>query len=493
MKKTILTLTCLCLKVYSFTQPAIARVEYYFDIDPGFGKATNITVASSTNVPNHQEAISIAPLAEGIHTLHIRSQSLAGKWSVTNTAIFLKGSTQTNIARAEYFFDTDPGFGNAKAILPIAAATDVSANVQLDIQPLSEGLHTLLIRSAGANGKWSVTNSSHFLKTDMPGNIIAAEYFIDTDPGFGSATPVAINPADSLANFALPVNITGLAAGKHLLLLRSKNALGKWSVTNSTEFTVGAAGDAPYINVNSSTDRQMCAYESFSLAFDAHGSFNSDNIFTAQLSDANGSFGTPFVIGALASTKSAIIKATLPSHVLDGNNYKIRVVSNNTIVTGTPSDTLFQLRDRPELGPDTLAAIVCLGETINLTPLYNTAGLTANWNTPNTITAPVGNYQLIATNGSGCRDTAVATVKQKIAIWTGSVSSDWHNPANWANGRVPDNKAHVIINVSSPNKCVISTTDGTSASVQVKAGGIFNLLNNKKIIILANCSPLPIQ
>jgi gliding motility-associated-like protein len=70
---------------------------------------------------------------------------------------------------------------------------------------------------------------------------------------------------------------------------------------------------------------------------------------------------------------------------------------------------------KPNLGNDT-SINKCQGQSVNLNPLYNTTGLTANWtlnglpvtNITN-ITAP-GAYQLIAKNASGCADTALAIV-----------------------------------------------------------------------------------
>jgi Secretion system C-terminal sorting domain len=70
---------------------------------------------------------------------------------------------------------------------------------------------------------------------------------------------------------------------------------------------------------------------------------------------------------------------------------------------------------RPSLGADKTAA-TCAGNTIDLTAQYNTAGLTANWTLAgNTVANPAavavsGNYQLIASNASGCADTANVAV-----------------------------------------------------------------------------------
>jgi hypothetical protein len=50
--------------------------------------------------------------------------------------------------------------------------------------------------------------------------------------------------------------------------------------------------------------------------------------------------------------------------------------------------------NKPDLGADTTLLLNCVGDVVNLLPLYNTSGLTFNWNTINTTAAPAGNYQL---------------------------------------------------------------------------------------------------
>ena len=70
---------------------------------------------------------------------------------------------------------------------------------------------------------------------------------------------------------------------------------------------------------------------------------------------------------------------------------------------------------RPNLGADK-AVSVCIGNTVNLTTQFNTAGLTTNWTlSGNTVATPAavsvaGLYQLIAVNNSGCADTAIVNV-----------------------------------------------------------------------------------
>lgn len=73
------------------------------------------------------------------------------------------------------------------------------------------------------------------------------------------------------------------------------------------------------------------------------------------------------------------------------------------------------------LGPDKTITI-CNGESTNLTRIYNTAGSTANWflnqvpvTDPTTVSI-TGRYQLIATNSSGCADTAFVNLVVQPAV-----------------------------------------------------------------------------
>ena len=105
--------------------------------------------------------------------------------------------------------------------------------------------------------------------------------------------------------------------------------------------------------------------------------------------------------------------------------------------------------------------------------------------------AGLGTYQLIATNQSGCVDTALAAVKQDIIKWNGLISNNWHTAANWDGGKIPDEKSHVIIPGGTANPCQIADADATAASVQAKNTGSFTIINNKKLVVSGTCISLP--
>jgi len=77
------------------------------------------------------------------------------------------------------------------------------------------------------------------------------------------------------------------------------------------------------------------------------GSFGSNNSFTAQLSDASGSFSSPVIIGTLNSIKSGVINAIIPSGTANGTHYRIRVISSNPVITSNPNVTNLTINVSP--------------------------------------------------------------------------------------------------------------------------------------------------
>jgi len=137
----------------------------------------------------------------------------------------------------EYFIDTDPGLGLGTHV-PLPSIDTVDINFNLNISNLSDGLHTLYIRSINNFGFWSFVQKHIFFKAgDISNDITQMEYFIDTDPGIENATPVSIVPGDTIdVNFT--VNLMGIIPGVHTLYVRSRKTNGFWSVTQSKPFLV---------------------------------------------------------------------------------------------------------------------------------------------------------------------------------------------------------------------------------------------------------------
>lgn len=156
-----------------------------------------------------------------------------------------------SIVAAEYFFDTDPGFGNGTSI-SISAANDITASFTANISSLSKGVHRLYVRMEDANGNWSLTNVQTFgifQSVTIPANaaasnIISGEYFIDNDPGFGNGTALSISSSTDITANAV-VNISSLSTGVHRIYFRMNDAAGSWSHTNMQTFYIFNSATIP--------------------------------------------------------------------------------------------------------------------------------------------------------------------------------------------------------------------------------------------------------
>jgi hypothetical protein len=73
------------------------------------------------------------------------------------------------------------------------------------------------------------------------------------------------------------------------------------------------------------------------IPYTKNGIFVSGNVFTAQLSDANGSFSSPLNIGSLTSVNNGTIVSNVALPSTPGTQYRIRVVASNPATTGTPN------------------------------------------------------------------------------------------------------------------------------------------------------------
>jgi hypothetical protein len=162
------------VKFGSAVAPNITRIEYFFDQDPGYGKATAVSFTTNTVVSNVNVAADLTTLTSGVHVLYVRSLDAQGNWSQIASQAFVKfgSAVQGNITYIEYFFDNDPGFGNGVSVPFTPSITVAGLNIVADITPLSVGGHRLFARSRDVTGSWSLVANRNFTKTGPPSIVI---------------------------------------------------------------------------------------------------------------------------------------------------------------------------------------------------------------------------------------------------------------------------------------------------------------------------------
>lgn len=150
---------------------------------------------------------------------------------------FGKLSFAQQVTYAEYYLDTDPGFGNGTEVF-MDTEDEVKISFDINIDQLSSGIHRLFVRGRNDLGQWGFSKSRLFYKSQpLNFEIKALEYFIDADPGAGLATQVAFE-AGTEAAVSLEIPTEGLADGEHTIFFRGKDQFDTWYIIESRSFFV---------------------------------------------------------------------------------------------------------------------------------------------------------------------------------------------------------------------------------------------------------------
>jgi hypothetical protein len=298
-------------------------------------------------------------ILDGFHFLSLRAKDANNKWSIVGIRPFYKETLPTaslpNITAMEYFIDNDLGYGNGTPVT-FTASSSVSQSFQIPLpNGMSDGFHFLSLRAKDANNKWNIVGIRPFYKETLPTaslpNITAMEYFIDNDLGYGNGTPVTFAAGTNVSK-DFTVNLGSLSNGTHTLFFRAKDINNKWTVVGNNSFIV-----QDNVVVIGSIPTQWCLLNNFNIPITLTGTYAVDNVFTAQLSDALGSFASPTTIGTLNSTTAGTLVANVPNTVALGSGYQVRVISSSPVVTNSPTKAFTLISICPPPCSETLTLI----------------------------------------------------------------------------------------------------------------------------------------
>ena len=198
------------------------RLEYFWDEDPGYGKGTSISFTTIDEVEIDDLDISTKELSVGTHTLFIRAFGGAGWSPVLIQQVLIRRAAEVGkILHLEYFWDEDPGIGQATAI-DITPDNEISLdNLQLSTEKLSPGTHVLGIRPYGGAG-WGPTVTQQVVVEQGAVDVNYVEYFWDEDPGWGKATPLVVVGGKELNLEDVEFSTADLSVGSHRLGVRAR-------------------------------------------------------------------------------------------------------------------------------------------------------------------------------------------------------------------------------------------------------------------------------
>jgi hypothetical protein len=171
---------------------------------------------------------------------------------------------------------------------------------------------------------------------------------------------------------------------------------------------------------------------SATVSYTATGAFTAGNIYTAQLSDASGSFAAPVAIGTLSSTAlSGTINATIPAGTPLGSGYRIRVVASLPATTGSNNGSNLSVVQGVALS-HTVSNVMCNGGadgSVTTTITEGVSPFTFVWSNSATTQdisgVSAGTYSVTVTAGNGCTTTVVnAVVSEPTAISSTATPAD---------------------------------------------------------------------
>lgn len=250
----------------------------------------------------------------------------------------------------------------------------------------SNGLQTGDVKSVAAKGDTLIAAIYD------AGNLVPVGISISTNNGISwSSFDGAIKPF-AVRTVAISGSTVYAGTGTESIW---KSSLSASSVVASGLTTITTSAVSPL---------NYCAGTSVTVSYTTNGTANAGNVFTAQLSNALGSFASPVAIGTLTSTAAGTIAATIPLNTTAGSGYRIRVISSTPIVTGSDNGSNITVNASATASTITAgsATTFCSGGSVLLSG--NTTGGTwsVGGGTSATLSATTGgDYFVTTTNGCG--------------------------------------------------------------------------------------------
>ena len=148
------------------------------------------------------------------------------------------------VTALQYYYNSDPGVGIAGngAIINVTPSGNLDQTFSLPVPAsLPNGIHKLYVRCKDEYGRWSTSERRMFYVSsvaDGTRDLVAYQYYFDTDPGVGIAGSggiVPVTPTASL-NSTIAITLPNLANGIHQLYIRTKDDAGGWSIAEGRMF-----------------------------------------------------------------------------------------------------------------------------------------------------------------------------------------------------------------------------------------------------------------
>ena len=308
------------------------------------GTGYRVRVVSSTTyqtaTPNTSDitinlaSVSVAPTAAQTIAANTNGNTLTATESSTSTArewkfATVSGGPYSSFSPAQTGTTYTPNFANAGTYYVVCESTfgsvttrsnEVTVNVVKN-QIAPAGTQSLLVGDAGTT--LTVTETPAAASREWVYSFTSGGPYVSFSPTETGTTYLPQFNSPGTYHVVCKSVISGLDVISNEVVIS----------VGSLNISTGAVTGSPFEFSPSAPDANI------TVPFSVSGPFTAGNVFTAQLSDANGSFSSPTAIGTLTSTTGGSISAIIPANTPAGTGYLVRVIGSNPSVLGSDNGT----------------------------------------------------------------------------------------------------------------------------------------------------------
>ncbi len=309
--------------------------------------ATN-TVIDTIGVGAHPFGVAVNQTGSYIYVTDFNSQNVTVIDASTDTvtATISVGSEPIGIAvspNGSYVYVANSNSGNVSVI---STATN-SVITTIPVGTIPKGIAFL----PSGNYVYVTNNGDNTVSIIYtPANTVTSTMTVGLDPFALSCTPsgsrmYVANTYDGTVSF---IDTYAHTVSAPLYVCLAPQPFGNFISSHTT----------PVIHTSNTIDTTICEGSTFLVPFTSLATMTTGNIYTAQLSNASGSFATHINIGSITANTSGVISASIPVGTAPGTLYRIRVVSSSPVTIGTNNG--FNIKINPAMSQN-VSANICQG------------------------------------------------------------------------------------------------------------------------------------
>ena len=172
-------------------------------------------------------------------------------------------------------------------------------------------------------------------------------------------------------SFFRNISSTGIASSKpkHSIASQNPNSIKEdWIPSKFSILEYQKKNLLNQILLVSTLKSAYCTGESGTIEFETSGVFNASNRFSVQISNYNGSFSSPTVIGFVISSTigTNTVSFKIPLNLPIGNGYRMRIVASSPTTTSANNGTNIQITTLTVPSVAVSSQIICPGGFANL-------------------------------------------------------------------------------------------------------------------------------